>query len=176
MATKKLDDLKRIIKYRGIFDVDGLMTTMRNWIEYQGYEFHERGLKHKVPSPAGAEKEYSWWGWRKVNPYVKYNIDIFFKLWNLKEIEVVKNGKKQKAVSAAIQIEISGSTEIDWQNRFAGSKFIQALGDFYYDYIMKKPLDLYWTDQLYYHHYKLHTIIKEFLDMSTKTNSFAEAW
>ena len=176
MTSKKLPDLKRIIKYRGLFDMDGLLKMTRNWIEYQGYEFHEKGVKHKIPSPSGAERELLWWGWKKVNSYIKYHLDIFFHFWDVNEVEVIRDGKKQKVISAGVQIEMWGSTEIDWQNRFSGSKFLQALGDFYYNYITKKSLDLYWTDQLYYHHYKLHTHIKEFLDMETKANAFEDMW
>lgn len=179
MVSHKLNeepDLTRTIKFRGLFDMPGLMKTMRNWIEYQGFEFHELGVKHKVPSPMGAEQEFKWWGWRKVNDYIKYHIYVEFHFWDVLEVDVIKEGKKQKTTSAGFRIDLHGTTEVDWQNRFAGSKFLQALGDFYLKYIVGKPLDMYWTDQLYYHIYKLHAVVKQYLDMEAKANAFEDVW
>ena len=165
-----------IIKFNGIFDFNGLMQAMRNWIVDQGYEFHETSVKHKVPSPVGAEQEFVWWGWRKVNSYVKYHIDIFFHLWELHDVEVVREGKKEKLQSARMQIEMSGRCELDWSNRFAGSKFLQALADFYNNYVIRKNIDLVFTDQLYYRIYKLQQLVKEYLEFETKTSAYEDMW
>ena len=166
----------RTIKYAGLFDKEGLLKAMRNWIEYYGYEFHEKSVKHKVPTPAGAEQEIDWWGWRKVNDYIKYNINISLHFWNIKEVDVVRKGKTEKMTAAKIRMDMWGDLEVDWQNRFAGSKFLQALGDFYLKYIVNKSLDLWWSDQLYYHIYKLHGLVKEYLDMEAKANAFEDVW
>lgn len=164
------------IKYSGIFHLDGLMKTTRNWIVNQGYEFHETGLKHKVPSPKGAEREFVWWGWRKVNSYIKFHVDVWLKFNELHDVEVVRDGKKQKLQSAALQIEISGRCELDWSNRFGGSRFLQALGDFYDKYIIYKDIDTIYTDQLYYRLYKLQQVIKQYLNMETKDSAFEDMW
>ncbi len=165
-----------IIKFIGIFNLPGMMRTMRNWIVNQGYEFHEKGLKHKVPTPAGAEQEFGWWGWRKVNDYVKYHIDIYIHIWELHDVEVVREGKKQKLQNARVQIEITGRCELDWSNRFGGSRFLLALADFYDNYIVRRNIDLVYTDQLYYRLYKLQKVVKEFLEFETKTNAYEDMW
>ena len=165
-----------IVKYQGVFDKDDLMKTMRNWIVNQGYEFHETSVKHKVPSPDGSEQEFAWWGWRKVNSYVKYHIDMFVKYWNLKDVEVVRDGKKQKLQSAKVQIELSGRCELDFSNRFAGSKVLQFIADFYDNYIIKNEIDTLYTDQLYYRIYKLQGVIKEFLEFETKESAYKDMW
>jgi len=165
-----------IIKFKGIFDFHSLMRTMRNWIVNQGYEFHETSVKHKVPSPIGAEQEFEWWGWRKVNSYVKFHIDIYFHLWDLHDVEVVREGKKQKLQSARMQIEMTGRCELDWSNRFAGSRFLQALADFYDNYVIRKQIDTIYTDQLYYRIYKLQRVAKEFLEFETKESAYEDMW
>ena len=164
------------LKYEGIFDSDALMKTMRNWIVNQGYEFHEKSVKHKVPSPRGAEQEFAWWGWRKVNSYVKYHIDIFIKFWELHDVEVVRDEKKQKLQSAKIQIEISGRCELDWSNRFGGSAFFQFIADFYNNYIIRRDIDMVYTDQLYYRLYKFQGVVKEFLQFETKESAYKDMW
>lgn len=165
-----------IIKYVGIFDMNDLMRTMRSWIVNQGYEFHEKSVKHKVPTPIGAEQEFGWWGWRKVNSYVKYHIDMYTKYWRLHDVEVVREGKKQKLQHARIQIEITGRCELDWTNRFGGSAFLQALADFYNNYIIRKDIDLVYTDQLYYRLYKLQQTIKKVLEFETKESAYEDMW
>jgi hypothetical protein len=165
-----------IIKFHGIFDMQKFMRTLRTWIVNQGYEFHETGLKHKVPSPAGAEQEFAWWGWRKVNSYVKYHIDLYFHYWDLHDVEVVREGKKQKLQSAKLQLEITGRCELDWSNRFGGSRFLQNLMDFYNNYIVRKDIDTIFTDQLYYRLYKFQRLVKEHLEFETKTSAYEDVW
>ena len=164
------------VKFEGIFDFHGLMKTMRKWIATQGYEFHEISVKHKVPSPAGAEQEFAWWGWRKVNSYVKYHMDLYFHLWHLHDVEVVRDGKKQKMQSATVQIEFSARCELDWSNRFGGSKFFQALADFYDAYIVRRDIDMIYTDQLYYRVYKLYDTTKQFLQFEAKESAYEDMW
>ncbi len=165
-----------IIKFEGTFDMNNLMRVLRSWIANQGYEFHETSVKHKIPSHAGAEQEFVWWGWRKVNSYVKYHIDVFFHFWHLHDVEVVKEGKKHKLQHARIQIEMAGRCELDWSNRFAGSKFLQNLADFYDNYIVRRNIDMVWTDQLYYRIYKFQRLAKETLEFETKSNAFEDMW
>ena len=99
-----------------------------------------------------------------------------FHFWDVLEVDVIKEGKKQKTTSAGFRIDLHGTAEVDWQNRFTGAKFLQALGDFYLKYIVGKSLDMYWTDQLYYHVYKLHATVKQYLDMEAKANAFEDVW
>lgn len=164
------------IKFSGIFDMQNFMKTLRSWIVNQGFEFHEKGLKYKVPSPAGAEQEFAWWGWRKVNDYVKYHIDIFFHFWEVHDVEVVKDGKKQKLQSAKVQIEMTARYELDWSNRFGGSRFLQALADFYDKYIVRKDIETVYEDKLYYRLYRLHQLAKEYLEFETKSNAYEDMW
>ncbi len=165
-----------IIKYGGIIEYNKFLKTLRDWMVTQGYEFHERSLKHKVPTPTGAEEEFQWWGWRKVNSYVKYHIDVFIHVWDLHDVEVVREGKKQKLQSLRMQVEMSGRCELDWSSRFGGSKFLQSMANFYNTYIVKKNIDNIWTDELYYRVYKLQQTAKNFLDFETKTSAYEDMW
>jgi hypothetical protein len=165
-----------VIKFSGMLNFDGFMKTLRNWIVNQGYEFHETSVKYKVPSPIGAEIEYAWWGWKKVNSYIKFHIDVFFHFWDVHDVEVVREGKKQKMQHARLHMEITGRCELDWSNRFAGSKLMQALADFYDNYVIRKDVDTIYTDQLYYRLYKFQRLVKEYLDFETKESAFEDVW
>ena len=161
------------IKYRGMFDYDNLMRTMRQWIIDSGYEFLETSYKHKVPSPAGYDQMISWKGWRKVTGYVKYNLYVFFHLWDIKDLEVIKDNKKQQMWSARVLIEISGDVELDWSNYFerGNSKFLLGLRDWINKYFMFNKIMGGWSDEHYYRMYKLHLVTKQALGMTTLSDS-----
>ena len=81
------------VKYKGIYSWTGLYDLMHKWFTAREFEFHEKLYKDKT-SPELSETEVKWWAIRKVSGYIMYRIEIFFHLWNLKEIEVVKEGKE----------------------------------------------------------------------------------
>lgn len=164
------------IKHRGIFDMNGLFKTMRKWLFDQGYEMHEKSYKHKVPVPTGAEQEFEWWAWKRVNNYVKFHFEIFIRIYDLKQVEVIREGKKKTLTQGSLLMELAPSIEIDYQNRFGGSKLMQSLHDFYVKYVMNYPIDLKWGDEIYYRMLKLQTVIKEYLNFETKTNAYQDMW
>ncbi|MBD3310503.1 hypothetical protein GF351_04745 [Candidatus Woesearchaeota archaeon] len=165
-----------IVKYNGIFDFDEMYHVLQNWIKDQGFWFEERTYKAKVPSAAGAEHDIIWDGWRKVTPYVKYWIYVKWKLWDLKELEVVKDGKKKKLYKSRVRLVIHGKVELDWTKRFGGSKFAQALAEFYNKFIVKKNLENVWWDECYYRIFKFHALAKEMFDMQAKDNAYYDVW
>lgn len=164
------------IKYRGIFDVDGLFAKTYDWMVHDRFEVYESKYKHKIPDPRGIEDEITLRGWRRVNDYVMFNIEADFHIWEMKYVEVVKDGVKKTMAQARIKIQLSGNVEFDYANRFGGSKFLLALHDFYQKFIVLQEIEGYWWDQHYYRMYKLHQIMKEHLDMETKTFASAGRW
>ena len=170
---------KLTIKFNGIFDFSGLYRVSHDWMINQGYYFEEKLYKHKVPSPAGAEQDIEWEGWIKATEYIKYWIYMYIKLFDLKEIEVIKDGEKKKLYKARMIIEISGDVELDYTNRFGSSRFGLALRNFMHKHVWKHTegrIGSIWWDELYYRTFKLHQVIKEFLDMESKGNAYYDMW
>lgn len=164
------------IKHQGVFDMQGLFKTIRNWFLDHSYEFHETDIKHKVPSPSGYEEEYAMYGIKEVNSYIRFKITVYMIIYDIKDVEVVRDGKKHKLTQASLNMELWGAIEYDWQNRFDSSSFLQSLRDFMNKYVIKKTLDVKWEDELYYRVYKLQTAIKEYLDFETKSNAYQGVW
>jgi len=164
------------IKHKGIFNLDGLFKVMRDWMVGQGYEFHEISVKHKVPSPSGAEQEFKFWGWKRVNEYIKFHIDVFMRIYDIKDVEVIKDGKKEMLSQAAIMIEFSARYDKDWSNRFKKGKFLRWLGRFYETYLMKEEIVTKWEDEIYYRIHKFARVIKDFLDFESKSNAYEDVW
>tara|TARA_Y100000310_G_C20517680_1_gene732025 strand:- start:452 stop:985 length:534 start_codon:yes stop_codon:yes gene_type:complete len=174
--TEPLPSPVALIRLDGIFDFKGLYEVMHSWFVDRGYFFEETLYKHKVPSPAGAEQTIEWSGWKKVNEYIKYWIEVHIKIRDMKQLEVVKEGEKRILTKGRLRIEFDAHVEADYANRFNGSKFLQKLQDIYLKYIIKSDLDFIYTDQLWYVAYKLHRVTKEFLDFDTKGNAFYDVW
>lgn len=160
------------IRYKGLFDFDGLYNLIAEWLKSRGYWFKETSFKHKVPSALGAEQEMKFTGEKKSTEYVEQDVTISFHLWDITEVEVERNGVKKKFVNGRIQIEITGKIKLDYEETFNKSSFWKKVRSFYYNYIMQ-PEIFSMADQLYYRLIKLQTSIKDFLDMQTKSNEYS---
>ena len=166
------DALPKItLRYHGLFDFDGLYAAVIDWAKNEGFIWHEKAYKHKVPSPAGAEQEIDWEISKNVTEYIKYTILFTLHIWDLLEVEVDADGKKKTLSNARIYIIINGSITTDWQGRFEkGSRFAQMLGKWYNKTV--NPVEQMYFDQLYYRIWNLHAIIKKYFDMQTKKYAY----
>ena len=124
-----------ILRYRGLFDWDGLYAAMVDWFKKYRFYFHEETYKHKVPTPFGAEQELRWFIWQDVTDYIRFHVQINLHLWEMTEVEVVKDGKKKVLTNARLEIKIIGKLHIDWQDKFEKNKFTRMLRDYYNKYI-----------------------------------------
>ncbi len=164
------------IKHHGIFDLNGMYQMIYNWFVDRGFEVIEKKFKHKVPTPAGMEEEIWWDAWIKETDYMKNWIHIIFFFYEIKEVDVVKEGKKKKLTRVRILIELKADIETDWQKKWERSAFLSHLQKYYERFIIKKDIDNIWWDKLHYNRLKLHAAIKEYLDAEAKANAFYDVW
>lgn len=164
-----------VIKYNGIFDFDLLYREITGWFIDYGFTLEEPTYKHKVPSPAGADQEIEFTGWKKINEYIRYWIEMYIHLFNLKDVGVVKDGVKKTLQQSEMIIEMRAVVESDYPG-IVDSKFGEYLKQFWDRHLLKQDMSNVWEDQLWYIMYKLHTRIKEVLGMETSTDPFREVW
>lgn len=155
------------LKYKGVFDFDGLTTYIINWLKARGHEINEGKHKHKMSCPFGFEIEWNVMSWRKIDDYFKYNIDVRIHLWDAHQVDAVKDGKKVKLWNARIEIKTIFSVECDYQGRWEKNQFLERLRNFYDQYIIKKEIIVKHVDPLYYKCLELHTGMKKFIGMET---------
>jgi len=74
---------------------------------------------------------------------------------------LIKDGKKIKADSGRIAIDIDGELTLDYQGRFGGSKAMQTLQDFYHRYIIRQDIGDYWEDEIVIRMVNLGKLIRE---------------
>jgi len=162
-----------IIRYKGVLDLEGLYRVVVQWLKSRRYWFHETTYKHKVPSPFGAEEEITFNAERKCTEYYQYNIKIYFHVWDQQRVDVIKEGKKQKLIKAKVEIQIQGTLVLDYQGMFEKTALLVKLRKFMHDHLIKEKIENIWYDELYYRTLKLQAMIKDYIDMQTKSHEYA---
>lgn len=166
-----------VVEKAGVVDLDGLYKMMQRWFYDNKYYFEEGLHRQRATLPSGEEYEWKWTGWRKVNEYIKFNISLFFHIWDAQDMEVIKNGQKIKLTKCRVRIEFNGNVEYDWKKTFEKTKFHLFLRKVYHKFLLKEERQMAWYwDELYYRVFKLQTIAKEYLDMEAKGNAYYEVW
>ena len=69
----------------------------------------------------------------------------------------------KKMNQGRLAVEINPSYELDYNKRFGGNKFLQALQDFMHKYLIKKTISDVWEDELGMHQSDIVGAIKEVL-------------
>ena len=159
------------IRYSGLFDFDAVYSTMIEWCKNEGYLWQEDVYKHKVPTPAGAEQEWIWSAENNLTSYFQYKIQILGHSWDLREVEVVKNGKKKTLISGRIELKFVGTMVLDWQKKMDKNNFTKFLGKMYYR-INRREIEGNYGDGLWYHLFNLHAAVKKAFDMQTKAHEY----
>ncbi len=136
-----------LIKHRGFFEQTQLMSTINDWLGDLRY-YSNIVFKQSGGGPSGKNYYIEITGDRKVSEYVKFHIKLLGKLDGVKDVEIIKEGKKIKTNEGHVHIDILPTLEIDWQARFDGNKFLKALGDFLENYILKYKISDYWVSMI----------------------------
>ncbi|MBS3123787.1 hypothetical protein J4437_04070 [Candidatus Woesearchaeota archaeon] len=158
------------LQYEGLFDFDGMYTTMIDWAKNYGFLWHEADYKHKVPDPFGAEQEYKWIMTKTVDTYISYKIVIEGHTWEHTEMTVDVEGKKKNLAKARVYITLKGEVNHDTLNIFGSSEFAKKLGK-WYGKILKREIEGHY-DTITYRLYNLHALMKNYFDMQSKKYAY----
>ncbi|MBN2423281.1 hypothetical protein JXB41_08720 [Candidatus Woesearchaeota archaeon] len=157
----------RTIKYRGVFDFEGLYKYVQKWLRDRDWDFFEIQAKDKPPWLI-----YKWIARKKVTFYAALQINLEFWLWEPKEVEVIKEGTKKKLTDSRMKILLNGAYITDYDGDFEKSDFLKKVEKFLNGYVLYHEILLKYFDYLDYYIYGLMTDIKKFLGMETATNAY----
>ena len=150
---------KIIIKHRGFYNHEEFIKAIHNWFGDNDFFFEVE--KYKL---TGATLKYTFSGDKKVTEYLLWKMKCFMIIYELKDAEIIKEGKKIKTNHARVHIEITATLIIDWQGRFQKKgKFLTLLGDFLRDYILRYKIVDMWADELALKQVELANVIKNAL-------------
>lgn len=159
------------IRFKGVFNFKGLYKEMVLWLKRRKFEFQERLYKDKPP-----ELEIMWRAQRRKSGYIMDVIEAHIHIFDIEPVEIIEKGVKKELTSARMTIKLWPTVETGYVDIFGqrkwDSEFHRRLMDFYNKYVIKKDLDLAHTDALYYELYRLHAMVKDYLDMEAKGNLY----
>ncbi|MBS1266517.1 MAG: hypothetical protein MAG795_00484 [Candidatus Woesearchaeota archaeon] len=153
------------IRYAGVVDFDALYKRVVKWFNKRGYDFYEVLYKDKPP-----ELEIEWHAERKLDDFYKYHMEIYFHIFDIEEVEAIKDGKKKKMMKCRFWVNFDPKVEYDWQGRWSKNEFTKKLLDFYIKFVIRREFQLNIADPFWYITYDLHNIFKEQLGMETAGN------
>lgn len=168
MAEGEYPQPVQFIKHRGFFNYSDFLQAVRKWFIDEDFDVLDMPMyKQKFPTPTGTEHEFKMKGKKNVTEYVRYEIEFMVRVYNLRDVEIIQDGKKIKVQDGQVQIEIEPKLILDWQNRFKQSgpfkPFVEALDKFYRNYIIKYTIVDYWEDMCLLKALQLVRIIKQTL-------------
>lgn len=152
------------IKRTGVFDFTYLYSMIYNYFQDIGYTMIEKSYSEKVGSQ-GKEITIGWSPYKKVTDYFRFNIDVKWLVLNLKEIEIVKDGKKIKINSGTFQIIVTGYVITDHKKKWDGTWIGKKFRDMYDNYIIRARIDEY-EDKVVEELDELSQRVKNYLSMA----------
>lgn len=132
-----------LTRYYGTFNKSALINGIREYLEEEGYDVIEPVMKQKVGSD-GIEIGIKMDAEKKETHYAKFNITVKLRISDMKDVEVVKDGKKVKMQHGRVEFRSEGEVEMDYNKRFEKNKFLEMLRQFYHNYILKQTIDEFW--------------------------------
>ena len=158
------------IKYKGIWDMEDLYVSMTDYLRERKFKFQERIYKHKVPSPFGVERQYTWQANRYEDEYMDWVIDIYIHTYDAQDIQVtMADGSKPTFTKGRILIEFKGHIQYDYEKHFEHSVFYAQLRNFFHKYVIRKKMEQKWWDELWYREiHPLHDMVKKRLKIEAE--------
>lgn len=136
-------DVTTTVKHRGYFNEVEVMHAIHDW-----FEKNHLWLSKETYKKSGITTKYKFSGERKYTDYLKWIISCYIVIYQIEDVEIIKEGQKIKTNHGKFYAEIKGTLVVDWQNRFSKSKFLEKLGTFLRKYIFKYKIGDMWGDEV----------------------------
>ena len=150
------------IKFRGVFDFNGLYKFCQSWMTSRDYDFYFDKALDKPPY-----LKYKMTGRKKLNFYCMAILYVDFMMWDVKEIEVIRDNKKKNMMEGYIKIIISSGYITDYDGDFEKSPGLKKMEAFLNFYIFYHENLLKYFDYLDYVGHDFATDVKKFLKMQS---------
>jgi hypothetical protein len=159
------------IRYKGVYDLDGIYKTIRGWLDARRYDYMEKVHKDKSTNPWGNEVEWEMTPELKVDGFIKYEIYVRTKFYDVKEFESIQHGHKRMLTDGKFWIEITGKVIFDYRDRYT-SDFAKKMLHLLVRRIFWRYYRVHHIEKLYNDMYDLHLQIKRFMNMETAFNAY----
>ena len=158
---------RTVTRFMGAFDKSGLIRAIRGYLTGQKFKIGEPTLKHKVGSD-GTDVSIKITGYVKRTHYVRFNITVKLSISDMKDVEIITEGKKTKMQHGRVELIVDGSMDLDYNKRFEQNAFLEGLRNFYHQVIIKTEIDEVWQDELETIIDQVQRVAREFLDVEAQ--------
>ncbi len=164
-------DPHSIIKFRGVFDLTKLYKVIVRWLKSRRFEFHEPLYRFKPP-----ELILNWRAERRKTPFVKDIITVNIDVRGYEEVETIVNGIKKKLVKGRLTLKLQFGNESGYADMFGQKRWNtdieRKLKWFLHNFVIKREFELLYLDALMYETWKLHKVIKDYIQMECHGNLY----
>ncbi len=149
--------------YEGIFNITELYQLIDQFFKEKGFDKKELRNVEMV-KPDGKYIEIELMPWKKITDYARHIIRVEMKLFNVKEVEIERDGRKVRMNTGRVNFVIDAYLQTDWESKWETRPlyfFIRTMVD---KFIYKSYTNLYegllveTTNQLY-------SLLKSFLNL-----------
>ena len=104
--AEKDTQYKGKLKHKGVFDFKDFYKFTYNWLSEEEYTVAEKKYSEEITGDSKLV-EIEWEAKKKVSDYFRFVLKIAWRVLGLKDVEVVREGKKEKINSGTVEIKIS---------------------------------------------------------------------
>ncbi len=134
------------IKYEGIFEADALYDLIFKWLEDHDYDIFE--LKNvQIVTEKGRDVDIFLEPVKEISDYAKLVVRVIYRLTDVKEKEVVIDGKKKKVSEGKVEITLIGLMDTDIEERWESKPLYFLMRQIYNKFVYRSILSKH-EDQL----------------------------
>ena len=151
------------LSYEGLFSVTELYQLIDTFFREKGFDKKEMRNIEMV-KPDGKYIEVELQPWKKITDYARHIIRVEMKCFNIKEVEIEKDGRKIKMNSGRVNFIFDGYLQTDWENKWEMKPMYFFIRTMFDKFLYKSYTNLY-EGLLVENVNQLHQTIKGFLNL-----------
>ena len=96
---EKVNVFQGKIKQKGVFNYGKFYKFAYDWLRYDGYDIYEKQYLEEI-EPAGKKVIIQWTATKRISDYFAFELDVFWFILRMNDIEVIKEGQKVKGMKS----------------------------------------------------------------------------
>jgi len=166
--------LREQVWYVGITKVKDVYNYAYDYLRREDFVVTEEKYKEVVKGDE-KELEIKWIATKKITDYFRANIEFFWKILGMKEVEVEINGKKKKMDKVSeLSIKMKGVLEKDYSSKWGPTGTQKFIKEVYHKYVIPQRTDQMENKVRDYVQY-LKDEIKAFMELTGKGSGLGYA-
>ena len=129
------------VKYDGIFSFGGFYKFCYDYLmDEMGFSVAEGKYAEKV---IGDKKEIvvEWKGEAIINDYFKYELKIVFSIFNLANVEIEQEGRREKTNKGEVEIKVVGVMMTDHKGQYETKPIMRFVRDIYERWVIPARIE-----------------------------------